>query len=93
MVVKATNDAEEQKVFSQDGGHYQVQWPDNHISTELVSTIQNTSAYKEFSKSISDTHSHPSRRKRRSNKINNTVNFTPIRPQRSERRKGGVSLG
>ncbi|KAL0209885.1 hypothetical protein P9112_009969 [Eukaryota sp. TZLM1-RC] len=59
----------------------------------LVPTVQNTSAYKEFSKSISNTRSRPSRRKRRSDNINNNINPTPIRPRRSKRRKGSVSLG
>ncbi|KAL0226143.1 hypothetical protein P9112_013467 [Eukaryota sp. TZLM1-RC] len=92
----AAGDAEEhviQKVLSQDGDYCQVQWPGNHITTELVSTVQNTSAYKEFSKSVSNTRSRPSRRKRRSVNINNNVNPTPIRPRRSKRRKGSVSLG
>ncbi|KAL0220011.1 hypothetical protein P9112_005664 [Eukaryota sp. TZLM1-RC] len=92
----AAGDAEEhviQKVLSQDGDYWQVQWPGNHITTELVSTVQNTSAYKEFSKSISNTRSRPSRCKRRSDNINNNVNPTPIRPRRSKRRKGSVSLG
>ncbi|KAL0213819.1 hypothetical protein P9112_006003 [Eukaryota sp. TZLM1-RC] len=87
----AAGDAEEhviQKVLSQDGDYCQVQWPGNHITTELVSTVQNTSAYKEFSKSVSNTRSRPSRRKRRSDNINNNVNPTPIRPRRSKRRKG-----
>ncbi|KAL0205430.1 hypothetical protein P9112_000737 [Eukaryota sp. TZLM1-RC] len=92
----AAGDAEEhviQKVLSQDGDYCQVQWPGNHITTELVSTVQNTSAYKEFSESVSNTRSRPSRRKRRSDNINNNVNPTPIRPRRSKRRKGSVSLG
>ncbi|KAL0211070.1 hypothetical protein P9112_009368 [Eukaryota sp. TZLM1-RC] len=92
----AAGDAEEhviQKVLSQDGDYCQVHWPGNHITTELVSTVQNTSAYKEFSKSISSTRSRPSRRKRRSDNISHNVNPTPIRPRRSKRRKGSVSLG
>ncbi|KAL0219416.1 hypothetical protein P9112_005069 [Eukaryota sp. TZLM1-RC] len=92
----AAGDAEEhviQKVLSQDGDYCQVQWPGNHITTELVSTVQNTSAYKEFSKSISNTRPRPSRRKRRSDNINNNSNPTPIRPRRSKRRKGSVSFG
>ncbi|KAL0204849.1 hypothetical protein P9112_000156 [Eukaryota sp. TZLM1-RC] len=48
--------------------------------------------YKEFSKSISNTRSRPSRRKRRSDNINNNVNSSPIRPRRSKRRKGGVNI-
>ncbi|KAL0219638.1 hypothetical protein P9112_005291 [Eukaryota sp. TZLM1-RC] len=92
----AAGDAEEhviQKVLSQDGDCCQVQWPGNHITTELVSTVQNTSAYKEFSKSISNTRSRPSRRKRLSDNIDNNVNPTPIRPRRWKRRKGSVRLG
>ncbi|KAL0206964.1 hypothetical protein P9112_012675 [Eukaryota sp. TZLM1-RC] len=77
-------------ILSQDGDYCQVQWPGNHITTELVSTVQNTSAYKEFSKSVSNTRSRPSRRKRRSDNINNSVNPTPIRPRRSKRRKGSI---
>ncbi|KAL0214764.1 hypothetical protein P9112_006948 [Eukaryota sp. TZLM1-RC] len=86
----AAVDAEQhviQKVLSQDGDYCQVQWPGNHNTTDLVSTVQNTSAYKEFSNSMSNTRSRPSPRKRRSDNINNNVNPTPIRPRRSNRRK------
>ncbi|KAL0218348.1 hypothetical protein P9112_004001 [Eukaryota sp. TZLM1-RC] len=59
----AAGDAEEHvihKVLSQDGDHYQVQWPGNHFTTELVSIVQSTSACKKFSKSLANTRFRPS---------------------------------
>ncbi|KAL0207305.1 hypothetical protein P9112_011933 [Eukaryota sp. TZLM1-RC] len=81
----AAGDAKEhviQKVPSQNGDHCQVQWPGNHITTELVSTVQNTSAYQEFSKPLANTRFRPSRRKRRTN----IIDPTPIRLRRPKRR-------
>ncbi|KAL0226716.1 hypothetical protein P9112_014040 [Eukaryota sp. TZLM1-RC] len=94
----AANDAEEhviQKVLSQDSDHCQVQWQSNHITTELVLTVQNTSGYNKFSKSLTNIRSCPSRRKRRSKNIssNNNINPTPSRPRRSKRKKNGVGPG
>ncbi|KAL0227234.1 hypothetical protein P9112_014558 [Eukaryota sp. TZLM1-RC] len=39
-----------EKVLSQDGDFCQVQWPGKEITTEHMSTVQNTAAYKDFIK-------------------------------------------
>ncbi|KAL0216729.1 hypothetical protein P9112_008913 [Eukaryota sp. TZLM1-RC] len=49
----AAGDVEEhiiEKVLSQDGDFWHVQWPGKEITIEHVSTVQNTAAYKDFIK-------------------------------------------
>ncbi|KAL0222753.1 hypothetical protein P9112_002143 [Eukaryota sp. TZLM1-RC] len=87
----AAGDVEEhiiEKVLSQDGDFCQVQWPGKEITTEHVSTVQNTAAYKDFiktSKARRRTKSAPPKKR------HNTISSPPVtrasRARRSKERK------
>ncbi|KAL0219751.1 hypothetical protein P9112_005404 [Eukaryota sp. TZLM1-RC] len=87
----AAGDVEEhiiEKVLSQEGDFCQVQWPGKEITTERVSTVQNTAAYKDFIKTLK------ARRRTKSappKKRNNSISSPPVtrasRARRSKERK------
>ncbi|KAL0226168.1 hypothetical protein P9112_013492 [Eukaryota sp. TZLM1-RC] len=87
----AAGDVEEhiiEKVLSQNGDFCQVQWPGKEITTEHVSTVQNTAAYKDFiktSKARRRTKSAPPKKR------NNSISSPPVtrasRARRSKERK------
>ncbi|KAL0224218.1 hypothetical protein P9112_003608 [Eukaryota sp. TZLM1-RC] len=87
----AAGDVEEhiiEKVLSQEGDFCQVQWPGKEITTEHVSTVQNTAAYKDFiktSKARRRTKSAPP--KKRHNSINSPPVTRASRARRSKERK------
>ncbi|KAL0207718.1 hypothetical protein P9112_012346 [Eukaryota sp. TZLM1-RC] len=57
-----------EKVLSQDGDFCQVQWPGKQITTEHISTVQNTATYKDFLKtSKACNRTKPAPHKKRSN--------------------------
>ncbi|KAL0216183.1 hypothetical protein P9112_008367 [Eukaryota sp. TZLM1-RC] len=77
-----------EKVLSQDGDFCQVQWPGKEITTEHLSTVQNTAAYKDFiktSKARRRTKSAPP--KKRTNSISSPPVTRASRARRSKERK------
>ncbi|KAL0205354.1 hypothetical protein P9112_000661 [Eukaryota sp. TZLM1-RC] len=93
LVIRASSSTAKLHESPQSGHYCQVQWPGNHITTELMSTVQNTAAYKAF-KSFSNTPSSPSNRKRRVNRnFNNRKTSAFSRPRRKKRSKDSVSIG
>ncbi|KAL0209945.1 hypothetical protein P9112_010029 [Eukaryota sp. TZLM1-RC] len=87
----AAGDVEEhiiERVLSQEGDFCQVQWPGKEITTEHVSTVQNTAAYKDFiktSKARRRTKSAPP--KKRTNSISSPPVTRASRARRSKERK------
>ncbi|KAL0209185.1 hypothetical protein P9112_011772 [Eukaryota sp. TZLM1-RC] len=87
----AAGDVEEhiiEKVLSQDGDFCQVQWPGKEITTEHVSTVQNTSAYKDFIKTSNVCHRTKSAPpKKRTNSNGSPPVTRASRARRSKERK------
>ncbi|KAL0204907.1 hypothetical protein P9112_000214 [Eukaryota sp. TZLM1-RC] len=87
----AAGDVEEhiiEKVLSQEGDFCQVQWPGKEITTEHVSTVQNTAAYKDFIKtSKARRHTKSAPPKKRHNSISSPPVTRASRARRSKERK------
>ncbi|KAL0209032.1 hypothetical protein P9112_011619 [Eukaryota sp. TZLM1-RC] len=87
----AAGDVEEhiiEKVLSQEGDFCQVQWPGKEITTEHVSTVQNTAAYKDFIKtSKARRRTKPAPPKKRHISISSPPVTRASRARRSKERK------
>ncbi|KAL0225775.1 hypothetical protein P9112_013099 [Eukaryota sp. TZLM1-RC] len=81
------------QVLSQDGGFCQVQWPGKEITTEHMSTVQNTAAYKDFTKTSKTRRRTKSAPPKKRTNCNGSPPVTRApRARRSKERKGSVSL-